>query len=256
MVYTTDDILESDRDLTKILEDITLLQSSNYYSEDNIAELNFRNSNLNILHLNVRSIQHKTDKIAELLYKLKIQKYEIDILAVCETFMNENNINDCKIEGYNIEYKYRKNKTQGGVAIYINNKLNYKFRDDLSTFYEGVIETCFVELLNKNKNNNIIVGEIYRTPNSDEKFFLTEFEKILSNVKLEKKELIIASDQNFDYLKTENHENTSKLLDINLNYFMLPTITKPTRITHSTATLIDNIYIFLKNCKITSNLQS
>lgn len=246
MSYTINDILESDRDLTNILDDITLLQSSNYYNEDNLPELNFMNSNLKILHLNVRSMQHKTDKITELLYKLKANKYEIDVVTACETFMNENNINDCNLEGYNMEYKHRSNKTQGGVAVYVNSKLNYKYREDLSIFYEGVIETCFIELINKNNSNNIIIGEIYRTPNSDEKFFLTEFDQILSNVNKEKKELIIGSDQNFDYLKTSNHENTSKLLDINLNHFMLPTITKPTRITHSSATLIDNIYISKK----------
>jgi hypothetical protein len=33
------------------------------------------------------------------------------------------------------------------------------------------------------------------------------------------------------------------MLDISMEYFILPTIMKPTRITHSSATLIDNIYV-------------
>ncbi len=39
------------------------------------------------------------------------------------------------------------------------------------------------------------------------------------------------------------HSNTAKFLDINLTNDLLPSITKPTRITHRTCTLIDNIYV-------------
>ena len=40
--------------------------------------------------------------------------------------------------------------------------------------------------------------------------------------------------------------NYMEFLDINLSNGILPVITKPTRITHDKATLIDNIYIDLK----------
>ena len=46
-----------------------------------------------------------------------------------------------------------------------------------------------------------------------------------------------------DYLKIHAHSNTAKFLDINLTNDLLPSITKPTRITHRTCTLIDNIYV-------------
>jgi hypothetical protein len=113
----------------------------------------------------------------------------------------------------------------------------------ICVFYEGIMETCFVELLTDKRKTNIIVGEIYRVPNTSEAFSLKEYNKLLQIINEENKEIIIGTDQNLDYLKTEMHENTSKMLDINFNHLMLPTITKPTRITHSTATLIDNIYI-------------
>eukprot|EP00918_Siedleckia_nematoides_P106344 GHVU01232093.1.p1 GENE.GHVU01232093.1~~GHVU01232093.1.p1 ORF type:complete len:100 (-),score=3.31 GHVU01232093.1:85-384(-) len=50
-------------------------------------------------------------------------------------------------------------------------------------------------------------------------------------------------DQNMELKKINNHASTSDFLDINLNNSIIPTILRPTRITHSSATLIDNIYI-------------
>jgi hypothetical protein len=65
----------------------------------------------------------------------------------------------------------------------------------------------------------------------------------------EHKELIIGSDQNLDYLKIDTHNNTAKLLDICLNNNLIPTITRPTRVTHNTCTLIDNIYLSINLTK-------
>jgi len=54
---------------------------------------------------------------------------------------------------------------------------------------------------------------------------------------------VLGTDKYFDYLKYKNQAHVSQLMDLFLNAGFLPTITKPTRITHSTANLIDNIYI-------------
>ena len=48
----------------------------------------------------------------------------------------------------------------------------------------------------------------------------------------------IGTDQNFDLLKTESHKQTAALLNNAFANSLLPTITKPTRITHSSAILI------------------
>jgi len=60
-------------------------------------------------------------------------------------------------------------------------------------------------------------------------------------------DIVIAGDQNFDYLKINTHNHTAELFDLHISHGLVPTITRPTRITHSTATLIDNIYIKLHN---------
>ena len=46
-----------------------------------------------------------------------------------------------------------------------------------------------------------------------------------------------------DFLKHDQHSPTSDFIGMNIDHQLLPTITKPTRVTRSSATLIDNILI-------------
>ena len=57
---------------------------------------------------------------------------------------------------------------------------------------------------------------------------------------------MISTDQNFNYLDIEHHGTTRDLLDAFISSGFEPTITKPTRITHNTATLIDNTYVKMR----------
>ena len=50
-------------------------------------------------------------------------------------------------------------------------------------------------------------------------------------------------DHNLDFLKSHLHENTQGFINCNLDNDLFPVITRPTRITHSSATLIDNIFL-------------
>ena len=106
---------------------------------------------------------------------------------------------------------------------------------------EGEFESIFMEISCNDFSS--IFGEIYRVPNTSEITSLKHYETILSKFQHIKKDIVLGTDQNFDYLKYKNHTNSAELMNIFFNAVFLPTITKPTRITHTTATLIDNIYI-------------
>ena len=109
----------------------------------------------------------------------------------------------------------------------------------------GSFESIFIEI--QSTNFKALVGEIYRVPNTNEANSLAMYENILKNLQNYKHNIIIGTDQNFDYIKLEQHKNTDTLLGTFLINGLVPTITKPTRITHNSATLIDNIYISIKN---------
>ena len=53
-------------------------------------------------------------------------------------------------------------------------------------------------------------------------------------------------DHNLDLLKINQHKLTEEILECNLDGRMIPQITKPTRITQTSATLIDNVMISKK----------
>jgi len=72
------------------------------------------------------------------------------------------------------------------------------------------------------------------------------YNTIVENIQNFNGNIILGTDQNFDYIKIEQHKNIVELLSIFITNSLIPTITKPTRITHSTATLIDNIYVSTK----------
>ncbi len=216
-----------------------------------LEHIDLNDSQLAILHLNIHSVPAKLNDLNDLLLKLKERKVVVDVILLCETFITDLNKDKCNLDGFELFDEHRKNMTKGGVAIYVNKKLSYKERKDLNYFEEGKFESCFIEISTKSKN--IVVGEIYRIPGTNELDFISKYESIITKITQEKKDIIIGTDQNLDYLKIHIHTNTAKFLDVNLSNDLLPSITKPTRITHRTCTLIDNIYV---SNSINANMES
>ena len=104
----------------------------------------------------------------------------------------------------------------------------------------------------KNKCN-IVIGEIYRIPGTCEREFIEKYKSIITKIRREHKKIIIGTDQNLDYLKINSHARTMEFLNLNFENNIIPSIYKPTRVTHTSATLIDNIYVDSDLCK---NLKS
>ncbi len=191
------------------------------------------------IHLNIQSLPAKFDKLKLLITELDEHKISVDFILLCETFLTDNISHMYNIPGYNLICNNRQN-LRGGVAIYINSKLNFSRRKDLEIFLPGQFESLFIEI--KSTASPLIVGEIYRIPNTNEHDSIEKYETIVKQL-VNYKNVIIGTDQNFDYLKIDHQKNTEDLLNTFVSNGLIPTITKPTRITHTSATLIDNIYV-------------
>ena len=88
---------------------------------------------------------------------------------------------------------------------------------------------------------------MYRPPNTKAKEFIGQYCDLLTKLNKEKnKEIILGMDHNLDLLKAIHHKNTQDILDINFDNELLPCITRSTRITKSTATLIDDVFVSRK----------
>ena len=121
----------------------------------------------------------------------------------------------------------------------INESLKYKRRKDLETDNSDM-ETLIIEL--KSDRENTLIASCYRAPSMDQKKFIESYQSQLETLTKYSKNVIIGLDHNMDLLKSSNHKLTSTFFEMNLMQGMYSCITKPTRITHSTAMLIDNIF--------------
>ena len=101
--------------------------------------------------------------------------------------MKDHNIELYGIDGYNSEHAIRSSRTGGGVSIFIQDNIEYFLRNDLSSQNDN-IESLFIEI-NKdqlNKSKNVVVGVVYRPPNTN----ITAFNDTLSDILLKIKKII------------------------------------------------------------------
>jgi len=110
-------------------------------------------------------------------------------------------------------------------------------RADLCIDVPDVIESIFIEL----NTDNTIVGCVYRPPGADVATFTAYVDTILSKINKERKKCYIAGDYNIDLLKYDTHVPTSDYINCIFSHHFYPTVNRPTRITATSATLIDNI---------------
>ena len=85
---------------------------------------------------------------------------------------------------------------------------------------------------------------LYRLPNSPVKAFLVDYKQLVQNLNNVKDcDIVIGMDHNLDFIKSSWHMDPQNFIEFNLESNLLPCITRPTWITKSTATLIDNLLI-------------
>ena len=118
--------------------------------------------------------------------------------------------------------------------------MKYRSQPDLEC-KTNILEHCVVEI--KLGNENILCSSCYRAPNTDVDLFLAEYALLLNNLKESKSKLVMGMDHNLDLLKYSKHRPTRDFVLLNENISLIPSITRPTRITSSSATLIDNIFV-------------
>ena len=214
-----------------------------YITEQNMNDFfKFKQmSGINIVHINTRSLTKKLTEIETLLSNCN---GKLTALAITETWLKGPSNDNIKLHGFNFISKSRSVKRGGGVGIFLNDDFNFILRDDLSRMLP-YLECVFVEVPQENKRN-LLIGSIYRPPNTDVSAFNAEFLNILVDINNQKMlNVCIAGDCNLDLLQTNHVDATSEFITNLLSHYYNPVIRSPTRITTKSATIIDNIFI---NC--------
>ena len=179
-------------------------------------------------------------------------KLEFTMITLTETWLDKSKQDLYDMPKYNCINRFRKQRRGGGVSLYIRNDIKYMSRPDLE-YFDGEMESLFIEI-DKNVFNlasNVVVGVIYRMPNTCMEIFNDRMSDIMNIVQRERKTCYFLGDPNVDLLKYESHQSTAAFLDTLYSYNVFPLITKPTRVTRESATLIDHVLtnIFYINSK-------
>lgn len=118
-----------------------------------------------------------------------------------------------------------------------------KERHDL-TINDGSSDSLFLEVKMVN-GKSVIIGVIYRPPDSDYKTFRDHFENILLHINQISKKCIIMGDFNINISKED--KNGTDFQNTLYSSSFSPTIDKCTRVTEKTKAIIDNIITNVQN---------
>lgn len=227
--YYSDDG-QSDRECVYMQEDSFIAKYGQGYSDY-----------LSLLHFNIRSVAKHFEEMRLYLHTLK---HHFSVLGLSETWVKDSSCDLFDLDSYNLYQNTRSEKRCGGVSIYIDSQYISKERVDLA-YMEGYIETVFAEIDKQslsNFNKNVVIGTVYRPPNTDIVQFNATLEIILNKIKSENKYCFLMGDFNIDLIKCDTHNETGQFLDLMFSNFYSPHVDKPTRITEHSSTLIDNIF--------------
>ena len=206
---------------------------------------------LKVFSLNVRSLAKNISYFKEEVHE--ISKYDILCLneTKCNTDKLSNGIDDIIIDGFYdpiVKNPNRKSGKGGGLAIYINKRVcdpnnieNFSVNldpEDMSGEFQFVkIHNC------KGFNRTKVIVNFYRSPNRDTKKFLSLLDNVLRGLdRHSRKHVMFFGDANIDLVRYDTDSNSQSLVDVLARYGFVQTVSKPTRVTDHSATLIDHVY--------------
>lgn len=135
-----------------------------------------------------------------------------------------------------------------GLGFWVSNDFEYEVVDELSIFQPHFFESLFIKI-KTSKNKFSLIGNIYRPntgPLADVNKFVDTLSNLLESIKIDPiykncEDFQLVGDYNLDLLAYSRFPSATKYVDELLTHGILPLITRPTRIIHRAATILDHI---------------
>ena len=238
-------------------DDVAPVTDCKYYEPTEFRDLQSKSKSFSTMHLNIASLSRHFDELGCLLAQLD---HEFSIIGITETRFLKSVDPVINFSLSNYSYVHTPTESSaGGALMYISNRYSFIKRNDLSNslYASKDLESVFVEIIQK-KKKNIIVGTIYRHPGMPlDNFNERYLSPLLDKISKENKTAVLLGDFNVDLLKCESNSNAADFLDVLGAHSFVPQILYPTRITKTSKTLIDNIFVnFLDKEICSGNLTS
>ena len=155
----------------------SVIKQSEYFDEEILEKVNnkyytpteFSNA-LNTLstkkhslymHLNIAFLSNHHLELYNLISDMKIKP---KIIGISESRLQKSKQNITNISLPNYVYEHTPaESSKEGTLLYLDKNLKYKLRKDLNIYHKGMIESTFVEIINKNEKN-MVAGCICEHP--------------------------------------------------------------------------------------------
>jgi hypothetical protein len=225
--------------------DSDCLTSSSYFDIEQFGNYikKFKLTDLSVYNNNARSLVKNKSQYDIFFETLRqVHNFEFDIISFDETWLCKELEDLVVFNGYTSVFKHKApQKEGGGLAIFVKNNIDFIIRDDIliPDHLHNIFDSITIEIQMPKKN--IILSLVYRSPSHDSINDVTNY--VLEFLKkFEGKQVILLGDLNINLLNIQSHPQTTHFFDSLISGNMIPQITIPTRITQTSATLIDHIF--------------
>lgn len=147
-----------------------------YYNGE---ELDPKIKGFSLIHFNSRSLYSNFSKIKAYLDQFQ---NKFAVVAISETWLNDDKELQDGLEGYEMFWQNRKNRRGGGVAMFVFSHLKCKVVNNMTAVIDNLMECLTIEI-QVERSKNILVSCIYRTPASCIDQFTKEISVILEKHK-------------------------------------------------------------------------
>ncbi|XP_045468062.1 uncharacterized protein LOC123676292 isoform X2 [Harmonia axyridis] len=212
-----------------------------------------KKQNLTLTHLNIQSLSTSLNGL-----EIFVNENKIDFLALTENWQSYEQLMAYKLNGFNLITSFcREINRHGGCAIYVREQLHNKCkkRKEMDKFNVPRVIECTALEYEGNNHIKLIIICIYRPnthPFENVDIFFEKMNLILKTLTIRTKNIkfMITGDFNIDMLNQQD-KNTQTMTSILEMYNLKPLVIKPTRITPTSKTCIDNIFSNIEDETVT-----
>ena len=213
-----------------------------------LSLLKSKKSRFSVLSMNIESINAKFKELQAFIHMVNENNLELSAICIQESWLSENDDYALvQLDNYTCIVRGKKCSIKGGLIIYLHNKFNHTVLPILFTSPD--FECQFIKVKGDGLIEPITIGNIYRPPRDlleNHTTFINEMTPLLCDFEKQNTEVLISGDFNIDLLKVNKRQIYNEFIDCLMTNSFFPKITLPTRLSSTSATLIDNFF-----CKLT-----
>ena len=197
-----------------------------------------------LLHVNVRSLHKNYDLLYELIESLQTLPH---VICITKTRIKNQPLSNLDLPNYSFVH-VNSTTNAGGAAMYISDNLKYKVCENQYQLCNS--EALWVNIIDQ-FDTSFVIGVIYRHPSQILiNAFIEDLSNCLTDYNKHSINYFTLGDLNINTSTINRSLDAMHFINTLLSCGAFPIITKPTRVTDTTATIIDHIITNVTNHKI------